>query len=58
MLYSLVILSLALPVVGISAFIIGYNVGQPYDSKRIKKHKKSEPTAEDKLMDYIDKFEG
>ena len=58
MLYSLIILSLASPVAVIASFIIGYNIGQPYESKKIKRHKAPEPTAEDKLLDYIDNFEG
>lgn len=58
MLYSVIILSLALPVCTISAFIVGYNVNARTDQKVfVRKPKPNEKKRKDEeTMDFIDNF--
>lgn len=51
----IIILSALLPIFTISAFIIGYNVNAQRKIMQIKKPKKSEPSADEQMLERINK---
>lgn len=51
----IIILSALLPIMTISAFIIGYNVNAQRKIMQIKKSKKSEPSADEQMLERINK---
>lgn len=54
-LIAIIILSALLPIMTISAFIIGYNVNAQRKIMQIKKSKKSEPSADEQMLERINK---
>ena len=51
----IIVLSALLPIFTITAFIIGYNVNAERKIFKPKKVKKKEPTADEIMLDRIDK---
>lgn len=56
MIYGIIILSIALPICTITAFVIGYNIKA--DKKILVPKKKHKQTEDEKKLDYIDNFKG
>lgn len=49
----IVVLSVLLPIMTISAFVVGYNANAP--KKILKKSKKHQPTEDEIMLERIDK---
>ena len=53
-LIAIIVLAALLPVMTIAGFIVGYNVNAPRKIMKLPK-KKTEPTADEIMLDRIDK---
>ena len=54
-LIAIIILATLLPIMTITAFIVGYNVSAPKKIMQIKKPKKAEPSADEQMLERINK---
>ena len=54
-LIAIIILAALLPIMSITAFIIGYNVNAQRKIMQIKKPKKAKPTEDEIMLDRINK---
>ena len=50
--YALIFMSIMMPILTITAFIMGYNVNAPV--KLMKRHKKHVKTEDEEVLDRID----
>ena len=54
MVVALIVMSALMPILTITAFIIGYNVNADRKIMKFKRKKKEEKTEDEKLLDFID----
>ena len=51
---ALIIMSALMPILTITAFVVGYNVNADRKILRIKRRKKEEKTEDEKMLERID----
>ena len=51
---ALIVMSALMPILTITAFVIGYNVNADKKILRIKRRKKEEKTEDEKMLERID----
>ena len=54
MVIALIIMSALMPILTITAFVVGYNVNADRKILRIKRKKKEEKTEDEKMLERID----
>ena len=54
MVIALIIMSALMPILTITAFVVGYNVNADRKIMRIKRKKKEEKTEDEKMLERID----
>lgn len=54
MVVALIVMSALMPILTITAFVIGYNVNADRKIMRIKRKKKEEKTEDEKMLERID----
>lgn len=54
MVIALIVMSALMPILTITAFVVGYNVNADRKILRIKRKKKEEKTEDEKMLERID----